>query len=197
MKKTVLLFFVTIFTCNFGFSQNTTASFDKQLLKNFHIGWDIDKTDDYRWRNFAIGTGYARTFEAAPKAYWYISGNLNWSKYTLYPDGAYAMGANNAYLKTFSLSVPAVLGYNIVQNRWAGLGWKVYTGPTVELITSAKLDGYPYYDKVNPFHAGWTVGTGVRFLYLLGFNVAYSYYPIPVLKDGNLVRSSVNFTLGF
>ena len=45
--------------------------FDKQLWKNFHIGWDIDKSEDYRWRNFAIGTGYTRNFPTVPRAYWY------------------------------------------------------------------------------------------------------------------------------
>ena len=170
--------------------------FDKQMWKNFHLGWDIDKTEDFRWRNFAIGTGYTRNFESAPRAYWYVGGDLNWSKYTIYPDGNFAMSASNAYLKTFSVSVPAYVGYNLYKSSLRAFGVKVYTGPTVELITSAKLDGYTYKDY-NPFQIGWTVGTGVKLLYMFEFNVAYRFYPIPVLENGNLVRSSVNFTLGF
>ncbi|MHB9056374.1 MAG: hypothetical protein ACYC2P_09540 [Paludibacteraceae bacterium] len=196
MKKFVYTFFLIIGLSNAVNAQNTTASFGKQAWKNFHIGWDIDKTDDYRWRDFSIGTGFARNFEAVPKAYWYIGGDLNWSKYTLYPNGIYGMGANNAYLKTFSISVPAYLGYNLYKSPLRAFGVKVYTGPTVELITSAKLDGYPYGDY-NPLQIGWTIGTGVKLFYLFGFNVSYRYYPIPVLTSGNLVRSSVNFTLGF
>ena len=170
--------------------------FDKQLWRNLHLGWDIDKTDNYRWRNFAIGTGYAQNFESVPKAYWFVGGNLNWSKYTLYRDGIYSIGANNAIINTFSVSVPAHIGYNIHQNNLTGMGWKVYTGPTIELITSSRLDGYAY-KEYNPFQVGWTIGTGFRFLHFLGFNVAYSYYPIAVFSNGNLVRSSVNFSLGF
>lgn len=176
--------------------QVKNTDFDKQLWQNLHLGWDIDKTDNYRWRNFAIGTGYVHYFQSVPKAYWYVGGNFNWSKYTLYSDGIYAMGAGNAYVNTFSISVPAYLGYHIHQNKLTGMGWKVYTGPTIELITSAKLDGYAYKDY-NPLQVGWTVGTGFRFFHLLGFNVAYNYYPTAVFSNGNLVRSSVNFTLGF
>ena len=177
-------------------AKQKAPDFDKQMWKNFHLGWDIDKTEDFRWRNFAIGTGYTRNFESAPRAYWYVGGDLNWSKYTIYPDGNFAMSASNAYLKTFSVSVPAYVGYNLYKSSLRAFGVKVYTGPTVELITSAKLDGYTYKDY-NPFQIGWTVGTGVKLLYMLGFNVAYRFYPIPVLENGNLVRSSVNFTLGF
>ncbi len=176
--------------------QVNNNDFGKQLWKNLHLGWDIDKEDNYRWRNFALGTGYTRNFQSEPRAYWFIGGNFNWSKYTLYHDGDYRMGANDAIIKTFSISVPAYVGYNIHQNRFTGMGWKVYTGPTLELITSAKLDGYPYRD-FNPIQAGWTIGTGFRLFHILGFNVAYNYYPTAVLSDGNLVRSSVNFTLGF
>ena len=59
---------------------------------------------------------------------------------------------------------------------------KVYTGPTIELITSMKRDGYAY-KEYNPFQIGWTVGTGVKLFYMFGFNVAYHYYPIPVLTE--------------
>ena len=170
--------------------------FDKQLWKNFHLGWDIDKSDDYRWRNFAIGTGYSRSFETVPRAYWFIGGDLNWSKYTLYKGRQFNNTGNNFYLKTFSVSVPAYVGYNLYKSSLRAFGVKVYTGPTVELITSVKRDGYPY-KEYNPFQVGWTIGTGVKIFYMLGFNVAYRYYPISVLSDGNLVRSSVNFTLGF
>ena len=50
-------------------AKQKAPDFDKQMWKNFHLGWDIDKTEDFRWRNFAIGTGYTRNFESAPRAY--------------------------------------------------------------------------------------------------------------------------------
>ena len=114
----------------------------------------------------------------------------------IYPDGEFAMSASNAYLKTFSVSVPAYVGYHLYKSSLRAFGVKIYTGPTVELITSAKLDGYTYKDY-NPFQIGWTVGTGVKLFYMFGFNVAYRYYPIAILENGNLVRSSVNFSFGF
>lgn len=174
-------------------AKQKAPDFDKQLWKNFHIGWDIDKSEDYRWRNFAIGTGYTRNFPTVPRAYWYVGGDVNWSKYTLYHGRQFNTTGNDYRLNTFSLSVPAYLGYNLYKSSLRAFGVKVYTGPTIELITSMKRDGYAY-KEYNPFQIGWTVGTGVKLFYMFGFNVAYHYYPIPVLTDGNLVRSSVNFT---
>ncbi|MGC3977871.1 MAG: hypothetical protein QM751_06305 [Paludibacteraceae bacterium] len=196
MKREYIIVLFSVFALNFTFSQNTTAPFKKQLWRNFHLGWDVDRADDYKWSNFGFGTGIARNFELSPKAYWYVGGDLNWSKYTLYPDGQYAMGANKAYFRTFSLSVPAYVGYNVYQSSHKAFKVKLYTGPVFEGIFSGKLDGYLYKDY-NSLQFGWTVGTGVRLFYLFGFNLAYRYYPTPLLYNGNLVRSSVNFTLGF
>lgn len=89
------------------------SDFGKQMWKNADFGWNTYKTDDYKWRNIFIGTGYGRDFENAKDAYWQVGLNLNWSKYTLYSDGAFNFTANNDYLKTTSFSVPAIAGYNI------------------------------------------------------------------------------------
>lgn len=200
MKKLYLTALISILILNIGNAQNTTSPFKSQLWKNSHFGWDVDNGDGYKWNNFYIGTGLARNFSFDKKAYWYVMGDLNWSKYTLYPDGQYAMGANKAYVRTFSLSVPAYVGYNVYESSLKAFGVKVYTGPVFELITSGNIDGTSLpYDGLNynPVQIGWTVGTGVKLLYLFGFNVAYRYYPLPVLNNGNLVRSSVNLTFGF
>ena len=196
MKKIYFTALILVLMFNKGISQNTTAPFKKQLWKNAHMGWDVDNGDGYRWSNFYLGTGIAKNFSALPKAYWYVSGDLNWSKYTLYPNGQYGMGANKAYFRTFSLSIPAYVGYNVYQSSYKAFGVKVYTGPVLETVFSGKLDGYPY-NEYHPVQFGWTIGTGVRLFYLLGFNVAYRYYPTPLLTNGNLVRSSINFSLGF
>lgn len=200
MKKLYFIVFIFIMILSVGNAQNTTSSFKSQLWKNSHLGWDVDNGDGYRWSNFYIGTGYANRFSFDNKAYWYIMGDLNWSKYTLYPDGKYAMGANKSYVRTFSLSVPAYVGYNVYESSLKAFGVKVYTGPVLELITSGNLDGtsLPYQGlSYNPVQVGWTVGTGVKLLYLFGFNVAYRFYPVPVLNNGDLVRSSINFSFGF
>ncbi|VBB43514.1 exported hypothetical protein [uncultured Paludibacter sp.] len=196
MKKVYFIVLIFILSVHTGISQNTTAPFKKQLWKNAHLSWDVDNGDGYKWSNFAIGTGLARNFEFDKKSYWYLMGDLNWSKYTLYPDGQYAMGANKAYFRTFSFSIPAYVGYNVYQSSLRAFGVKVYTGPIFETIFSGKLDGYTY-KEYNPIQFGWTVGTGVKLFYLFGFNLAYRYYPTPVLTNGNLVRNSINFTFGF
>ena len=196
MKKLYFTVFIFIMILSVGNAQNTTSSFKSQLWKNSHFGWDTDNGDGYKWSNFAIGTGIARNFSFDKKAYWYVMGDLNWSKYTLYEGGQYNITANDYYIKTFSFSVPAYVGYNVYQSKLKDFGVKLYTGPVLETIFSGKLDGYSY-NEYNPIQVGWTIGTGVKFLYLFGFNVAYRYFPTPVLSNGNLVRSSVNFTFGF
>lgn len=196
MKKIHLIAFISVFALNMGFSQNTTAPFDKQLWRNLHLNWDVDNADDYRWSNFGFGTGIARNFESLPKAYWYVGGDLNWSKCTLYRNGAYNATGNDVYFKTTSISFPAYVGYHLYESSLRAFGVKVYTGPILETIFSSKLDGYGYQDY-NPVQLGLVIGTSVKLMYLFGFNVSYRYYPTALLSNGNLVRSSVNFSLGF
>lgn len=215
MKKIVIVI-CCIVLFGEGFSQDVKSSFGKQMWKNLHLKWDTDNADDYKWRNIALGTGYGRTFDELrkelkkdygenykflKKAYWYVGADLNWGKYTLYKSRLYNQNPlQDIIIKTTSFSVPAYLGYHLKQSTLLGYDWKVYTGPVFEYIFSAKQDGFQLPVNgldANPLQFGWTIGTGVRFLYILGFNVAYSYYPTPVLNNGNLIRSSVNFSLGF
>lgn len=167
----------------------------QQTLRHIHFNWKIYKTDDYRWREITFGTGYGKDFEFDDKAYWLVNLDMNWGKYTIYPDGAYAMGDKKSILRTTSLSIPAVAGYNIYRNRWLGLGWKVYTGPVLELITDSELDGHEY-DEIQNLQFGWTVGTKFRFLYIMNATLAYSYYPTKLFTNGNLNRSAVRFSIG-
>ena len=73
---------------------------------------------------------------------------------------------------------------------------KIYTGPVLELILSSKLDGDKY-DEIQNTQIGWTVGTRFRFLFILGAQVAYSYFPTPLFKNGDLQRNAFSFSLGF
>lgn len=200
MKKLYFTALIFILILNIGYSQNTKSSFKSQLWKNSHFGWDVDNGDGYKWNNFYIGTGIARNFDFNNKAYWYVMGDLNWSKYKLYKLDKYNKLNVDIFVRTFSFSVPAYLGYNIYESKLKDFGVKLYTGPVIETIISANQDGISLPSNglnYNPVQFGWTIGTGVKFLYLFGFNVAYRYYPTPVLNNGNLVRSSVNFTFGF
>jgi hypothetical protein len=165
-----------------------------QLWKNFHLSWDISRTDDYRWRNFSLGSGYGLDFGTNNQAYWLVGMDFNWSKYTLYSDGVYSMGADNVRLKTTSLSFPAVVGYRVYE-KWSG-NMKVYTGPVLETILSSYWDGRPY-DEVQNMQLGWTVGTKIRFWLIFSARLAYSYYPTGLFRNGDLNRSNVTFSLGF
>lgn len=207
MKRILFLSFMIMFLTSTGYSQSSKEAskyITNQLIKNIHLGWDVDNGNGYKWSNFAVGSGFSGKFEDLPKAFWYVHGDLSWSTYKLYKDGIY----NNpdrypydVYVKTFSFVFPAVVGYRIYDSPLRAFGVKVYTGPILETILSGKQDGsnLPSSTGLNyyPFQFGWTIGTGVKILYLFGFNIAYRYYPTPVLNNGNLVRSSVNFTLGF
>lgn len=193
MKRLSTVFLLVVLFANVSHAQVSGI----QLLKNFHFGWDIQKNEDYRWNNFYVGTGFKGNFHTVPRAYWLVYGNLNWSNYTLYSTGSYALDENDNTLKTFSVSIPAYVGYNILQNKWAGLGLRVYTGPNFEFITSAHLNNNPYIHHINQFQTGWTIGAGFRMFYFLDFNLAYSYYPFSMLPDRNFSRSSLNFYFGF
>ncbi len=190
MKKIL----ISLFVLTVSFTVSAQNDFSRQLWRNFHLGWDVYKTNDYRWRNTFVGTAYTQSFEALPKAYWYVGGRINWNKYTLYPDGRYPIGGNNAVLKTSSLSLPTQLGYQLFNEK--GFGMNVFTGPTFEFLFTSKLDGYQY-NKVNYFQSGWTVGSSLRFLHIFGARVYYSYYPTSLLTDFAMPRQSFSFSLGF
>jgi len=194
MLKKVLYLILTLLTISSTLHAKEKPSFCSNLWKNTHISWDVYKTDDYRWRNFSIGTGYSENFEFDQKVYWLVGLDYNWGKYSLYSDGRYAMGNGKAILKTQSLSIPVVAGYQVY--RKLSRSMKVYTGPVLELILSSKLDGYKY-DEIQNAQFGWTVGTKFRFLFIFGAQVAYSYYPTPLFTNGDLQRNAFCFSLGF
>jgi hypothetical protein len=194
-RLSLLPLLLILFSLSFQVKSEEKSDVLKQAWHNAHFNWDVYKTDDYRWREITIGTGYGKDFEFDDKAYWLIDLDLNWGKYTIYPDGAYAMGDKKSILRTTSLSIPAIAGYNLYRNRLLGLGWKVYTGPVLELITASKLDGYDY-DRIQNLQFGWTVGTKFRFLYIFNAKLAYSYYPTKLFTNGNLDRSAMRFSIG-
>ncbi len=166
-----------------------------QLWKNAHINFRVKKNDDYRWRNFAIGTGYGHSIESVPDLSWQINMDYNWNKYTLYPTGSYDV-PKKTILKTGSLSFPATLEYSIYQNFFTGIN--VYMGPVYELIlfTSTK-NQVDLRSEVARSQFGWIVGTRFRFLAIFSLRLSYSYYPTSVFKNGDLNRSAVMFSLGF
>lgn len=193
-KKLFISLILTLLTLTLSLQAEEKTSINRQLWKNAHISWDVYKTDNYRWRNFSIGTGYGENFDFDQNAYWLIGLDYNWGKYTLYSDGVFAMGEDNAILKTKSLSIPVVAGYQVY--RKLSRSMRVYTGPILELILSSKLDGDKF-DEIQNTQLGWTVGTKFRFLFILGAHVAYSYYPTALFKNGDLQRNAFSFSLGF
>jgi len=194
MKKQVVFLLLFCFAMGSFCKVQAENDFGKQLIKNIHFNWDVDRTDDYRWRNISIGTGYGQNFKSYPRAFWLINFDYNWNKYTLYSDGDYSMGVDNACLKTQSLSFPFVVGYNVFKLSFTNL--KVYTGPVYEMIISSNLDGASY-SNLTPIQWGWTVGTKISFFELISARLAYSFYPTGLFYDGYLNRSGVTFSLGF
>lgn len=191
MKKLVVLLFIVVGSMVHVQAENY---FGKQLINNFHVGWDVNRTDNYRWRNFNIGTGYGNKFGNDPRASWQLSVDFNWSKYTLYSDGDFAIGNSDALLRTKSLSFPLVVSYEVYKSFFNGI--KVYTGPVYEVILSSTLDKVPFYDY-RPSQWGWTVGTRIRFLIIFSARIAYNFYPTALLYNGEMNRSAVSFSLGF
>lgn len=194
MTNKIIYIFLTFFSLTSTLQAKEKPSFCSQLWKNAHISWDVYKTYDYRWRNFSIGTGYGNIFDFDQRAYWLVGLDYNWGKYTLYADGAYAMGQDKAILRTKSLSIPFLAGYQVYKKISRSM--KIYTGPVLELILSSKFNGYKY-DEIQNTQIGWTVGTKFRFLFIFGAQVAYSYFPTPLFKNGDLQRNAFSFSLGF
>ncbi len=194
MKKILFSFIILLSSV----SLSAQDDLGKQLWRNFNFGWDVYRTQDYRWRNIFIGSGYYHHFESVPKAYVYGGLNINWSKYTLYQGRRYELLNNDAILKTTSFSVPLYAGYQVFQTK--GFGLNLYTGPSFELILASKLDGYSdsrLLEDLNHFHTGWTVGSTLQFLYLFRARLAYSYYPTSLFRDRYTPRSAFTFSVGF
>lgn len=193
MKKQIFILLLLSISTNFINAQEE-KSIGRQLFKNINLSWDVNRTDDYRWRNISLGTAYGKKFESNPLTSWQLGINYNWSKYTLYSDGDYAMGSSNSILKTKSLSFPLTLEYQVYKSFFTGV--KLYTGPIYELILSSKLDGNDF-SGLNRSQFGWTVGTKVRFFAIFSTRLAYDFYPTGLFIDGGLNRSAVSFSLGF
>lgn len=194
MKKRIINLLIIILAIPCFITIKAEDTVGKQFFKNIHLGWDINKTYDYRWSNFYLGTEYERKFATDSRAFWQIGANFNWSKYTLYNDGAFALSSHNDIVRTQSISFPFLVGYTISKTFFHGL--KVYTGPTYEMILSSKLNGNDFSGlRLGQF--GWTVGTKIRFLAIFSARLAYNYYPTGLFENGNLNRSAVSFSIGF
>ncbi len=193
MKKQITIVLVIVLSVGFTNAQKD-KSVGKQLFKNININWDINRTDDYRWSNFSLGTAYGKKFESNQLTSWQLGMNYNWSKYTLYSDGNYTRGSSNSILRTQSLTFPLTFEYKVYKSFFTGL--KLYTGPVYELILSSEMDNNDFFD-LKYSQLGWTVGTKVRFLAIFSSRLAYTYYPTGLFVNGNLNRSAVSFSLGF
>jgi len=193
MKKQTIILLLALLSINFIHAQDK-VSVGRQLFKNFNINWDINRTEDYRWRNFSLGTAYGNKFESNPLTSWQLGMNYNWSKYTLYSDGDYSRGIDNSILRTHSLSFPLIFEYNVYKTFFTGV--KLYTGPVYELILSSEMDDMNFSGLRNS-QLGWTAGTKIRFLAIFSTRLAYTFYPTGLFKDGDLNRSAVSFSLGF
>jgi len=194
MKKQItIMLLLSLLTTNI-LKGEKDIKFGKQLFKNIHLGWDINRTDDYRWSNISLGTAYGQKFDFDSLASWKIGIDYNWSKYTLYSDGNYAIGNTNGVLRTQSVSFPLIAEYNVYKSFFTGV--KVYTGPVYELILSSNwnVNNFP---GLRNSQLGWTVGTKIRFLAIFSTRIAYNYYSTALFDNGGLNRSSVNFSLGF
>jgi hypothetical protein len=193
MKKQISIILLVLISTNFVQAQKDD-SVGRQLFTNINLNWDVNRTDDYRWRNFSLGTAYGKRFEANPLASWQLGMNYNWSKYTLYSNGNYSRGINNSTLRTQSLSFPLTFEYKVYKSFFTGI--KLYTGPVYELILSSEMDDNDF-SGIKNSQLGWTVGTKVRFLAIFSTRLAYTFYPTGLFIDGGLNRSAVSFSLGF
>ncbi|HET7732382.1 MAG TPA: hypothetical protein VFK73_00990 [Paludibacter sp.] len=194
MNRKIIILLISVLALSFSGQIHAKDTVGKQLFKNINIGWDVNRTNDYRWSNFSLGTAYGKKFEFNQKLSWQIGANFNWSKYKIYSDGAFALSNYDDILRTRSLSFPFLVSYDISKTFFHGM--KVYTGPTYEMILSSSLNRIPYYDLTTS-QLGWTVGTKIRFLAIFSAKLALNYYPTGLFNNGDLNRSSVSFSLGF
>src|SRR5665647_3939418 len=131
MKKNIVLLLIVVLISMVSVKIQAQKSVEKQLFNNLNLSWEVNSTDDYRWRNFYIGTAYGNKFESNPLVSWQLGFNYNWSKYTLYADGNYSRGITNSILKTQSLSFPLTFEYKVYKSFFSGV--KLYTGLVYEL----------------------------------------------------------------
>lgn len=191
MRKQVLIFALLLFA---GMLEAQPKNTGNQMKNNLRIGWDVNRTDDYRWRNFNLGIGFGKRITHDPRASVQLGVDMNWSKYTLYADGDFAFGSRDAILTTRSLSFPLLFNYDIYRSFFTGM--RVYTGPVYEYIFTASLNKTPFNDY-RPSQWGWTVGTRVKFLAVLSGRLAYNFYPTALFSNGEMNRSAVSFSIGF
>ena len=205
LKTTLFVIIVHLFIgSHIVFATNNTDendekkknNFTTQVWKNAHVDFGINKTNDYRWRNFSIGTGYGDAFKSEPDLSWQINLNYNWGKYTFYDTEAYDLIWQKTIMKTGSVTVPAILEYKVYRSFFTGIN--VYTGPVYELILNANAnnDGISF-DDINHSHFAWTVGGRFRFWTIFSLRVSYNYYPTGFFKNGDLNRSIFKASLGF
>jgi hypothetical protein len=194
MKKNIIILLIfNLLSVGFG-NAYSKDSFKRQMFKNMHIGWDLNKTNDYRWSNFNFGTAYGQRFHLNSKASWQIAADYNWSKYTLYSNAEFNSSNYDKILRTQSLSFPLTAEYRVYRTLFTNI--RVYTGPVYELILSSKMDGN-YYSGIKNSQLGWTLGSKIRFLGIFNARLAYNYYPTGLFSNGGLNRSAISFSVGF
>jgi hypothetical protein len=196
-EKFIITTFVFFSTIGHLCSQNENY-FAKQLIGNINFGWTVDKTPDYRWRNIFFGTAYQQSFRFDEKMYWKVGAHVNFSKYTIYKDGKYDIFGQGMLrdrsFNTSSLTIPAYVGYNVYRIG-EYVDFTVFGGAVFEIMTSASLDGKAF-NEIKRGQWGLTVGTKIRFFNVLSTNLSYVYYPTGLLKNGQLNRSAINFSVG-
>ena len=141
-----------------------------------------------------VGTAYDRSFEFDKKCFWKVGLNLNWSKYSLYYQGIYKQSIVDNQLRTFSVSTPMYIGYEVFNSKPVTVN--LFTGPEYELILNSSMDEDAY-TGINKFQMALTAGFDFRIYSLFGLRLAYSYYPTPLLSNGMLYRSAFNISIGF
>ena len=194
MKRIAVIFLVIFTVLNVFGAKKKKQSVGDQLVDNINIGWEVNRTSNYRWRDFHIGTAYGETFDFDSKASWQLGLNYNWNKYTLYGDRYFAFGTANSILRNQSFTVPLIANYRVYKSFLTRVN--VYTGPVAELILTSTLDRTPFHDY-NALQMGWTFGARLRFLAIFKAKLSYSFYPTALFNDGTFNRSAVGFSLGF
>lgn len=196
-KKILLTLFVFLSILENIHSQEDNK-ISQQLIQNINFGWNVKKTPDYRWRNIFFGTAYQQAFRFDEKVYWKIGANINFGKYTIYKDGKYDIFEEGLLrdrsFATSSLSLPIHIGYDIYEIA-DYVKFTTYGGMVFEIITSAALDGKAF-NQIKHGQWGLTLGTEIRFFDFVSANLSYIYYPTGLLKNGQLNRSAISFSIG-
>ena len=168
----------------------------QQLWRNTRIAYRINKTENYRWNNFSLGTGYGRVFETEPKLSWQIGLDYNRSRYHFFHPSAYSLIRNRVQAESSSISIPVSLEYDLYQQLYSGV--KLFTGPVYEFILHVSTDRNsltPEDFARNQF--GWMLGSKIQLLGFFSLRLSYEYYPTGLFRDGQLNRSAILISLGF